>query len=108
MKFIQNKKNLIFILYIILAFLIINCLPDYFKGDPQFEWLSNELPAANCCLFYELNEESYDETSFEDIKNNAWILNDYNIKYTIKNTETNQLMASPSDISRITIITYKD
>ena len=108
MKFIQNKKNLIFILYIILAFLIINCLPDYFKGDPQFEWLSNELPAANCCLFYELNEESYDETSFEDIKNNAWILNDYNIKYTIKNTETNQLMASPSDISRITINTYKD
>lgn len=130
MKYILNKKNIVFIIYIVLSFLIINSFGSYVKDDPQFDWLSSEIAYSNYYLSFKLNEKlglSYqqNQNSFlpEEITNNnledlyktnnnifekSWILDDFNIKYTIKNTETEQLITNTIDISYLTSDNYHD
>lgn len=131
MKFILNKKNISVIVYIILALLLTNVIDNY-RWDKQytFEWLEIELIPTNYKLAYKVREkagitdfdnyryffnESITDEQLSNILNNndsifsdTYILDDPNIKYIIKDHETNTTITNTTDITSISEKNYDD
>lgn len=131
MKFILNKKNISVAIYIIIALCFTSLIDNYnWNQNYSFEWLKQELVTANYTLAYKakekaglsefdnyrcyFNEDITDEQLTELLNNNeklfcdSFILDDPNIKYIIKDHETNTTVTNTSDITSITNDNYDD
>lgn len=131
MKFILNKKNIPIAIYFIIALCFSNLITHFnWNNRYSFDWLTQELVSANYTLAYKAKEKAglsefdnyrlyFNEDITDDqlsnlllnndlLFDNSFVLDDPNIKYIIKDFETNTTVTNTYDITNIDKENYDD